>query len=166
MLNKIQAKHCAPVSLCSQGCFGKLLLADVEKMGGFVGKYPSPSWIFGVCLSYSPPGSVFPPAHLISCAHCSAECCRGCWWTASFFLHDVFSSSNVLLWALCCLVGRAWVGIQPTNTRLSWRTCLRKLKLKSGGAKWPCGVWFSPECPCGAEKRGWKGIVSQEKVKF
>lgn len=33
MLNKIQVKRCAPVSLCSGECLGKLLLADPEKSG-------------------------------------------------------------------------------------------------------------------------------------
>lgn len=137
MLNKIQAKRCAPVSLCSGGCLRKLLLAHLERKVGLCGKYSSLSWIFPVVfLSCSHLVQCFHPlpivwTHELLCLLRMVQCCRGCWWSASFFFHDAFSSSNMLSSALCSLVWEEWVGIQLTNIGLSWRTCHRRLKLKT-----------------------------------
>lgn len=66
MLNKIQAKRCAPVSSCSRGSLGKLLLADLEKNRGFVGKYSSLSQSLPVGLLCS---------HLALCFYLPISCC-------------------------------------------------------------------------------------------
>lgn len=122
MLNKIQAKRCAPVSLCSRGCLVKLLLADLEKKWACVGNtLPlAESFLSFLFLSCS---------HLTQCFHPlpipwtralvlteDRECCREHWWSASFSFHDAFSSSDVLSSALCCLVWErnGWAPSPPT----------------------------------------------------
>lgn len=84
MLNKIQVKRCAPVSLCSGECLGKLLLADPEK-SGLVWEIRfsqlTPSCI--CCLSRSHLTQFPPLSQPISPTHAhvlteDGKCWRGC----------------------------------------------------------------------------------------
>lgn len=53
MLSKIQAKRCAPVSSCSWGSLGKLLLANLEKQVSLWGN-ALPSAESLLCVSRAP----------------------------------------------------------------------------------------------------------------
>lgn len=69
MLNKIQAKRCAPVSSCSWGCLGKLLLADLGKKVDLWGN-TLPSAESFLCVSHAPTWFRVStcPSHVVLCS--------------------------------------------------------------------------------------------------
>lgn len=132
MLNKIQAKWCAPVSSCSWGCLGKLLLADLEKKVDLWGN-TLPSAESFLCVSHAPTWFRVStcPSRVVLCS------LPGVSVAGDADDQNVYFSAMILALLMCstalCVV---WldmngVGIQPPDTGLSWRTCHRKLKRKS-----------------------------------
>lgn len=102
-LNKIQTKRCAPVSLCSGGSLGKLLLADL----GLCRKYSSFSWILPVvCFSHASTWrvSTLHTSHGLLRSLRMANVAEDADDQQVSFFHDAFSSFLVLFSGLWCLI--------------------------------------------------------------